>query len=114
MPAKITNDLGTVEIQESVIAKIVGMSATECSGVLGLAAADGWSDLLKKDSVDKGVRIHILEDQKVRIDISLIVQYGVSIRAVAEMVISRIHYQMDKTTGLEVEDINVIIRGIRV
>ena len=72
-----TSQLGTIDISEGVIAKIAGVNATECFGVLGLAASDGWSDLLKKDSVDKGVRVQAMEDAKVRIEISLVVQYGV-------------------------------------
>lgn len=42
------------------------------------------------------------------------VQYGVSIKAVAETVINNIRYHVENMTGLTVADINVIIRGIRV
>ena len=114
MAARLPSQLGTIDISEGVIAKIAGVNATECFGVLGLAASDGWSDLLKKDSVDKGVRVQAMEDAKVRIEISLVVQYGVSIKAVAETVINNIRYHVENMTGLTVADINVILRGIRV
>ncbi|MBE5780626.1 MAG: Asp23/Gls24 family envelope stress response protein [Clostridiales bacterium] len=114
MAARLPSELGVVDISESVIAKLAGITATECLGVLGLAAADGWTDLLKKDSVDKGVRVNAIEEGKVKIDISLVVQYGVSIKAVAENVISSVRYHVENMTGLKVADINVIIRGIRV
>ena len=103
MAARLPSQLGTIDISEGVIAKIAGVNATECFG-----------DLLKKDSVDKGVRVQAMEDAKVRIEISLVVQYGVSIKAVAETVINNIRYHVENMTGLTVADINVIIRGIRV
>ena len=65
MAARLPSQLGTIDISEGVIAKIAGVNATECFGVLGLAASDGWSDLLKKDSVDKGVRVQAMEDAQV-------------------------------------------------
>ena len=50
------------KVFSGVIAKLAGLTATECMGVLGLASSDGWTDLLKKDSVDRGVRINSNED----------------------------------------------------
>lgn len=43
MAARLPSQLGTIDISEGVIAKIAGVNATECFGVLGLAASDGWS-----------------------------------------------------------------------
>lgn len=114
MAAKLPSDLGVVEISDSVLAKIVGVNATECFGVLGLASSDGLLDLLKKDSVDKGVRISSPEEGIIKVDVSLILKYGVSMRAVAHSVMETIRYQVERLTGLKVADINVVVRGVRV
>ena len=62
MAAVVKKDWGRIEVTDGVIAKLAGLTATECMGVLGLASSDGWTDLLKKDSVDRGVRINSNED----------------------------------------------------
>lgn len=112
MAATIPCELGTLYISYDVIAKIAGVSATECFGVLGLAASDGWSDMLKKETVDKGVRVNS-HGNSIVIELSVIVKYGVSISAVAKNIIDNVKYKVELFTGLGVEAVNVIIRGIR-
>ena len=74
MAAVVKKDWGRIEVTDGVIAKLAGLTATECMGVLGLASSDGWTDLLKKDSVDRGVRINSNEDT-IKIEINIIVKY---------------------------------------
>lgn len=113
MAASIKNDFGTMNIADSVIAKIAGITATECMGVLGLASADAIADLLKRESIDRGV--HVVSDgESLQIDLSIIVKYGVSIAAVAENVISTVKYTVENLTGFNVDTVDVIVRGIRV
>ena len=83
-----------------------------CMGVLGLASSDGWTDLLKKDSVDRGVRINSNEDT-IKIEINIIVKYGVSIAAVAQNVIDSTKYNVESMTGMNVECVDVCVRSIR-
>lgn len=112
MAAVMKKDWGKIEITDGVIAKMAGLSATECMGVLGLASSDGWTDLLKKDSVDRGVRINSNEDT-VKIEINIIVKYGVSIAAVAQNVIDSTKYNVETMTGMNVECVDVCVRSIR-
>lgn len=113
MAAVLKNDFGTIHINENVIAKVCGMAATDCMGVLGLASADGISDLLKRDSIDKGVRV-FAEESSVRVEMSVIVKYGVSIAAVAENIIDNVRFTIENMVGISVSRVDVIVRGIRV
>lgn len=114
MGAKITNPNGTIIIGQNAFARIAGLAATDCSGVLGLASADGgWMDLLKKDSVDKGVRVSF-HDGAVVVEISIIARYGVSLAATAENIIETVRYRVEDLTGTPVARVNVVVRGIRV
>lgn len=114
MAASIKNQLGTIEISDGVLAKLSGLAATECMGVLGLASVETFTDLLRKDSVDRGVRVYLQESGALKIEINIITKYGVSIVAVAENVIDSVKYSVENLTGLDVESVDVCVRSIRV
>ena len=105
MAAVVKKDWGRIEVTDGVIAKLAGLTATECMGVLGLASSDGWTDLLKKDSVDRGVRINSNEDT-IKIEINIIA-------AVAQNVIDSTKYNVESMTGMNVECVDVCVRSIR-
>lgn len=109
------NELGLIEISDNVVAKIAGLAATECMGIVGLASAESsWMDLLRKDSVDRGVRVHQVSEGVLRIEVNVIVKYGVSIIVVAENVIDAVKYSVEKMTGMQVQNADVCVRSIRV
>lgn len=53
-------------------------------------------------------------DNKIRIELHIIVAYGVSIRAVSQNVLENVQYKIEEFTGMEVESINVIVEGVRI
>ncbi len=60
MQSKIKNQYGTVSIENEVIARMAGTAAMECYGVVGMAAKnakDGLFQLLKVESLAKGVKL---------------------------------------------------------
>ncbi|TJX16178.1 Asp23/Gls24 family envelope stress response protein [Tissierella creatinini] len=116
MAAKITNNLGVITIDDNVIANITGIAAMESYGIVGMAsknATDGLFELLKSDYLSKGIRVSTKEDMLV-IDLHVILEYGVRISVVAENIIDRVGFSVEKHTGLKVGKINVNVQGIRV
>ena len=116
MAIKTTNQYGSVCVADNVIATIAGLAAMQCAGVVGMAtqgAAEGLAELLKIDSLTKGTKVNT-ENKDITVDINLIVEYGVSMAAVAENVIATVSYSIRSMTGLEVAAVNVNIKGIRV
>ncbi len=116
MAAKITNNLGVIMIDDNVIANITGIAAMESYGIVGMAsknATDGLFELLKSDYFSKGIRVSTKEDMLV-IDLHVILEYGVRISVVAENIIDRVRFSVEKHTGLKVGKINVNVQGIRV
>ena len=113
----MNTNLGNVQIDKEVIAKYAGSSAVECFGVVGMATIsvkDGFAKLLKRESLTHGVGVTITEDNKITIDLHIIVSYGVSISAVTENLISNVKYQVEEFSGLSVERISVYVEGVRV
>ena len=76
MAAEIKNENGLIRISNAVIAKIAGYAATKCYGVVGMAmrtGKDGLARLLKKENLDKGIKIKV-EDDKVDITLFVIME----------------------------------------
>lgn len=116
MAAKINNELGHITIDNEVIARVAGLAATECCGVVGMAiknVKDGIVHLLKKDSLTKGISLTI-DESGIKIDLHIIVEYGTNIPAIAETISSTVKYKVEEATDITVSRINIFVEGIRV
>ena len=68
MKGCMSTDLGIITIDPEVIAKYAGTVAVECFGIVGMAAVnmkDGLVHLLKKESLTRGIKVRISEDNQV-------------------------------------------------
>ncbi|WP_018132907.1 Asp23/Gls24 family envelope stress response protein [Effusibacillus pohliae] len=117
MPKVLHNELGKVAIEESVIATIAGFAALDCYGLVGMASQkkvkDSISELLGRDNPGRGVEVHV-QDDRVIVDLHIIVSYGTKISVVAHNVMEKVKYTLENTLGVEVDQINVIVQGVRV
>ena len=116
MPCKIKNNLGTISISSEVVARIAGMCAMECYGVVGMAGKsvkDGIVQLLKIENLTRGIRLTIKEDL-VNIDLHIIAEYGTNITAISDSLMSTVKYNVQEATGLVVGRVNVFVEGLRV
>ena len=116
MAAEFKNDRGLIRITNNVIAKIAGYAATKCYGVVGMAtrsSKDGLAGLLKMELMDRGVKVKVSEG---RVDIALfvIIEYGVNIGTVGEIIKNSVKYQVEEMTGLEVGSVTVNVESVRV
>ena len=109
-----SQDNGTVNISEEVIAAIVAHAAVEVEGVAGLNAHPG-SDIVelvgKKTSV-KGVRVEILETNSVAIDCNVNVKYGESIVDVSAAVQDAVKNALESLATINIACVNVNVCGI--
>ncbi len=115
--AQMNNDTGVIAIPEDVIAKIAGRSATQCYGIVGMAAkkaSDGLVELLNQENYTRGIQVSVDENSHLTINMYVIVEYGISLFAAAEAAIDTVKYQVESLTGLTVDCVNVTIEGIRV
>ena len=66
MTAKLENEYGVITIDDEVIARIAGYAALDCYGIVGMAAKnvkDGLVQLLKLESLTKGIKMTINENK---------------------------------------------------
>ena len=108
--------MGSIVIDNEVIAQYAGSVAMECFGVVGMAGInvrDGLVKLLKMDSMTRGIHVTI-KNKKLTINLHVILAYGVSILAVSDNLISNVKYKVEEFTGIEVEKVNIFVEGVRV
>lgn len=116
MKGNFITEYGTVYYTEEVLANIVGLSTMECYGVVGMAsknATDGFWELLRKESLNRGVKIHS-KNNELFIELFIIVEYGTKISVIANNIIKKVKYSVENYTGLKVSGITVNVQGVRV
>ncbi len=117
MALEINNDLGHVSISDDVIASVAGGTAVSCYGIIGMASKnqvkDGITEILGKENYSKGIKVK-KDDGKLVIDLYIIVMYGTKISEIANNVQSSVKYQIEKTLGVKVDEVNIFIQGIKV
>ncbi len=112
-----SNENGSLAVSTSVYTDIVGTAASNCFGVKGMAArslTDGVYHLLRKESASKGVHVEFHEDDTISIDLHIIVDHDVNLRAVGESIVSEVRYVVTKCTGTQVRKVNVYIDSMMI
>ncbi|MBR2500609.1 MAG: Asp23/Gls24 family envelope stress response protein [Clostridia bacterium] len=116
MAVKTENDHGSIVISNNVISRIAGATATTCYGVVGMAyknASDSIASLLKWDNITKGIKV-TTDNDKIDIDLHIIVEYGINIKVISESIISNVRYTVENMTGFKVGKVTINVEGIRI
>lgn len=109
---------GVTTIDESVVAKIAGMAAREVPGVydMGNIARRAFNVITDRipnaqTNVAGGISVEKGETQAA-VDVTVVVEYGVSIVEVGNAIRRNIIEQVEGTTGLEVIEVNVNVTDV--
>lgn len=108
-----TDALGNVHISEEVLAAIAAAATLEVEGVDSLSANLGHdiSELLGKRNLTKGIHIQ-LEEEQVRVELSILMTYGYKIPTVGAAVQGAVKAAIESMTGLTVSAVDVKVGGI--
>jgi len=116
MSVNTANAYGRMFISDEAIAIVAGYTALECYGVVDLVSkklSDNFAELFKKEPLSRGVKI-LTVDNRIYIDLYVILKYGVSISAVAESLKRAVKYSVENFTGMIVDSVNINVIGVRV
>lgn len=104
---------GNVCISNDVVATIASIAAKSIDGVAGMfgSITGGFAELLGKKNPSKGVKVAIT-DKNVKIDMFVVVEYGVKIPDVAWEIQEKTKNEVEAMTGLNVIEVNVNIEGV--
>ena len=123
------DELGNIHISEEVLAVIAAAAAMEVEGVGSLAANLGSDIAMAFDEcVENPARYEYakascertlrwlerckVEEESIRVDVSLLIKYGYTIIDVAKEVQNAVYSAIENTSGLTVECVNVHVLGV--
>ena len=104
----VSSSLGRIAISSDAIAHIVGETARECYGVVGMGGLRWLPERVKK-----GIDIGRDAEGGVTIDLHVVVEYGLNLAEVAGAIRSRVAYEVERLTGLPVAAVEVRIQDVR-
>ena len=105
------DEMGQINISEEVLATIAAAAALEVEGVSSLAAGFGGDMAVSRKGLSKAVQLSVDED-KVTVDVALLVSYGCVVPAVAKAVQEAVIGAVENTSGLTVGCVNVSVIGV--
>lgn len=112
----IPSDRGRITVSPAAVAQIVGRVAAECYGVVGMSlrgpARDRVTQLLPKGRPARGILVRSV-DGAVAVELYVIVAYGLNLAEVAATVRSRVAYEVERLTGLQVASVDVHIQDVK-
>ena len=112
---KIGDEKGTISITSDVFTYIAGDAATSCFGVKGMAGRSkegGALQLLRRESMAKGVFTHFNDDGSLSLELHIGVDSGVNISTVCRSIIKEVRYKVAKATGVPVKTVDVFVDTI--
>ncbi|GAA2434645.1 hypothetical protein GCM10010191_56450 [Actinomadura vinacea] len=120
--SELTSEYGRTKIADTVVAKIAGMAAREVGGVYDMGAGmmrtfgsvkERLPGGMGRQSMTQGVSVQVGERQAA-VDLSLIVDYGVSIPDLSAAVRENVINGIEHMCGLDVVEVNIDVADIHV
>lgn len=106
---------GSIQITEAALASLIGLTAHEIPGVVGMAPAnlkEGLSRVLGRANVSEGVVIS-RDGARHAADLYVVVAYGVSIPTVARNIAERVEHTVKTQAGIELAATRVHAVGVQ-
>ncbi len=111
----IRNEKGQISITSDVLTYLAGDAATSCFGVKGMVGRSkdgGVMQLLRRESMSKGVTVHFNDDGSIVLELHIGVDHGVNMSAVARSIMNEVSYKLSKSAGVPVRRVDVYIDTI--
>lgn len=104
-----------INVANEVVATIAGMAVSKVDGVAKMAGGftEGLKAISGKKQMSKGIKVES-EEENVKIEINIIVRYGVNIKEVGQNIQAKVKEEVENMTGNKVEKIVVNVQGVKV
>jgi uncharacterized alkaline shock family protein YloU len=107
----LSSELGKITIANEAVAQIVARTAAESYGVVAMAPRAPLGKLLPERPT-RGIAVKAAPEG-LRIDLHVVVEYGLNLAEVGATVRSRVAYEVARLTGLTVAAVEVHIEDVR-
>lgn len=109
------NIYGNISISDDAVAILISKVAKECCGVADLVSrrlSDSVLMIFNKEPISKGIKLLTL-DNRIFIDLYILVFDGVSVDAVVASLKSAIIYHVEYFTGMRVKGVEIHVVGMK-
>ena len=117
MAVELKTALGKIVMPEDLVANIAGYAAVENYGIVGMGTKNTTNaimEFIKKDNLNRGIKVTSAGPGEVDIDLYVMLMYGVSLPAVANNARDNVRYRVEEMTGIKVRNINIYVESVRV
>lgn len=115
---KLENSKGAIDISTDVFTNIVGDAATRCFGVKGMAGKSkesGLYQLLRRESMSKGVEVLTNDDDDtISIKLHIVVEHGVNITTLSSSIMNEVSYKVNEATGVKVKSVDIYVDAMNI
>ncbi|MBO4391763.1 MAG: Asp23/Gls24 family envelope stress response protein [Clostridia bacterium] len=111
---RLDNDNGIIAVDDTVLSNIVSIAAGNCFGISGMTAknvTEEFWELVNRDPSDKGISVRC-SDNKIEVDLHIMVLYGINIPAITDSITHKITYTLEEMTGFEVSAVNIYVDSV--
>lgn len=112
----MTAEVGVIQVSDEVIRSIIHICSQDVPGVASVSEEsliNGAFKMLRSTDFPKGIRITSgPDDQRKKVDVSIRVEFGYAIPNVAYELQKKIKSQVERITGILIEEVNVHIDGV--
>ena len=114
MAVNTSNAYGNISINDLAIAKVAARSAVESYGIVGVSPRRALKRVqaILKFAEEDAIRV-TTSGNRISLDVSVVVKYGVSINAVADSLKEVVKYKVERFTGMIVSAVNVNVVGVK-
>ena len=117
MTVQIKNEYGRIDISKEALTTVIGNATIECYGVVGMASKnlvkDGLAIVLGQENYSKGVTLRVDEENKLIVDLYIIIGIGIKVSEVCYEVQKKVQYIIQKTFNESVKEVNVFVQGVK-
>ena len=107
--------LGTIVITRSAVASLAAQAVLECYGVVGMAQPglrERVMERLQRDTAPKGIVVRQL-DRTIALDLYVVLARGVRISEVAQNIVEKVKFSVERATGFAVSEVEVHVQGLQ-
>lgn len=115
MALHTTNIYGNISITDDAVAMLIGKVTRDCYGVAELVSrrlSDSVLMIFNKEPISKGIKL-LTMDNRIFIDLYILVFDGVNVEAVVASLKSAIVYHVEHFTGMRVKRVDVHVVGMK-
>jgi uncharacterized alkaline shock family protein YloU len=108
------SDGDSVRVSPDVIGVVAAMAASEVEGIAGMTGGivGGIAEKMGRKDLTKGFKVHLQEEDAVKIDLNVTVDVGVKIVETTTRLRDKIRSSVESITGVKVTAINVHVMAI--